>query len=233
MRVLTQHNTDIKRCRWNYLFLESSLVTVWLPGRNRWIDTTLGVSVVSATASFKSIVNLFATVTSALVGSRALIPAATVTKQSTDIRNRRRRRVGRGLLGNCDSKGLIIRLKPRCQKIRVLCCNRNTSERRLRTVERNTRDRDDRCRWVNIRKTHCRTKSSRNYNRGAVFISVGTEIHRDIGRHHSVTTKANASNVIRLINENVIFFDNIRFISLFLWNKIFKLKPKNLTEGKK
>ena len=45
--------------------------------------------------------------------------------------------------------------------------------------------------------------------------------------------KANASNVIRLINENVIFFDNIRFISLFLWNKIFKLKPKNLTEGKK
>ena len=45
-------------------------------------------------------------------------------------------------------------------------------------------------------------------------------------------TKANASNVIKLINENVIFFDNIRFISLFLWNKIFKLKPKNLTEGK-
>ena len=48
-----------------------------------------------------------------------------------------------------------------------------------------------------------------------------------------VTAKANASNVIRLINENVIFFDNIRFISLFLWNKIFKLKPKNLAEGKK
>ena len=46
------------------------------------------------------------------------------------------------------------------------------------------------------------------------------------------TTKANASNVIRLINENVIFFDNIRSISLFLWNKIFKLKPKNLAEGK-
>ena len=38
--------------------------------------------------------------------------------------------------------------------------------------------------------------------------------------------------LLRLINENVIFFDNIRFISLFLWNKIFKLKPKNLTEGK-
>ena len=39
------------------------------------------------------------------------------------------------------------------------------------------------------------------------------------------TTKARASNVMRIVKENV-FLDIIYFLSLFLWNKILKLKPK-------